>query len=47
MSNIQNAIDEVMIGREKRERILSFKERKRVSYHEAGHCLIGIYFKTY
>ena len=43
--NIQNAIDEVMIGREKRERIMSPEERKRVSYHEAGHCLIGFILK--
>ena len=43
--NIQNAIDEVMIGREKRERVLSLEERKRVSYHEAGHCLMGYILK--
>jgi len=44
-NNIQNAIDEVMIGREKRERVLSIEERKRVSYHEAGHCLMGYILK--
>ena len=43
--NIQTAIDEVMIGREKRERILSAKERERVSYHEAGHCIMGFVLK--
>jgi len=43
--NIQTAIDEVMIGREKRERTLSTEERKRVSYHEAGHCLMGYLLK--
>ena len=43
--DIQSAIDEVMIGREKRERTLSPEERKRVSYHEAGHCLMGFLLK--
>ena len=39
--NIQNAIDEVMIGREKRERMMTVEERKRVAHHEAGHALMG------
>ena len=43
--NIQVAIDEVMIGREKRERMMTPEERKRVSYHEAGHCLMGFILK--
>ena len=44
-NDIQTAIDEVMIGREKRERILSLKERERVSHHEAGHCIMGYILK--
>jgi len=43
--DIQCAIDEVMIGREKRERMMSKEERERVSYHEAGHCLMGFILK--
>ena len=43
--DIQTAIDEVMIGREKRERILNLEERRRVSYHEAGHCIMGYVLK--
>mgnify|MGYP006133177759 FL=1 len=43
--DIQSAIDEVMIGREKRERTMTPEERKRVSYHEAGHCLMGYLLK--
>ena len=39
--DIQEAIDEVIIGREKRERMMTEDERERVSYHEAGHCLMG------
>jgi ATP-dependent metalloprotease FtsH len=40
-SNIQEAIDEILIGREKRERVLSKEERIRVAHHEAGHCFMG------
>ena len=43
--NIQIAIDEVMIGREKRERMLSQSERERVAHHEAGHALMGFLLK--
>ena len=44
-SDIQIAIDEVMIGREKRERMMSDEEKERVSYHEAGHALMGYILK--
>lgn len=43
--DIQIAIDEVMIGREKRERMMSESERKRVSHHEAGHAFMGYILK--
>ena len=43
--DIQMAIDEVMIGREKRERMMTEDERKRVSHHEAGHALMGYILK--
>jgi len=39
--DIENALDEVMIGREKRERMLSPDELKRVAHHEAGHAIMG------
>lgn len=44
-SDIQIAIDEVMIGREKRERMMSDEEKERVSYHEAGHAFMGYILK--
>ena len=44
--NIQEAIDEVMIGREKRERMMTKDERERVSHHEAGHALMGYLLKN-
>ena len=43
--DIQTAIDEVMIGREKRERMMNKKERERVAHHEAGHALMGYMLK--
>jgi len=43
--DIQIAIDEVMIGREKRERMMSDDERKRVAHHEAGHAIMGYILK--
>ncbi len=45
MDHIQTAIDEVMIGREKPERKMSEDERKRVSYHEAGHAIMSYMLK--
>ena len=39
--DIQDAIDEVTIGCEKLERMMTVKERERVSRHEAGHAIIG------
>ena len=43
--DIQDAIDEVMIGREKRERSLNNSERERVAHHEAGHAFMGYILK--
>jgi cell division protease FtsH len=45
LENIQKAIDEVMIGREKPERKMEFNERERVAYHEAGHAIMSYILK--
>ena len=45
MDHVQKAIDEVMIGREKPERKMSEDERRRVSYHEAGHAIMSYILK--
>ena len=39
--DVREAIDEVMVGREKPERTLSAAERDRVAHHEAGHALLA------
>ena len=36
-----DAVEQVLVGKEKKDRILSKEERKIVSYHEIGHALIG------
>jgi ATP-dependent metalloprotease FtsH len=46
LNNIQKAIDEVMIGREKPERKMEEKERERVAYHEAGHAFMSFILKN-
>lgn len=35
------AVEQVLVGKEKKDRILSKEERKIVSYHEVGHALIS------
>ena len=35
------AVDQVLVGKEKKDRIMSREERKIVSYHEVGHALIS------
>ena len=44
--DLNNAIDEVMIGREKKERTLTKDELERVAHHEAGHALMGYLLKS-
>ena len=45
MNNINKAIDEVMIGREKPERKMEKGERERVAHHEAGHAIMSFILK--
>lgn len=45
MENIQKAIDEIMIGREKPERKMDKEERERVAHHEAGHAFMSFILK--
>ena len=39
--DLNTAIDEILIGMEKRERQMSEKEKNIVAHHEAGHALMG------
>ncbi|HOX60468.1 MAG TPA: ATP-dependent zinc metalloprotease FtsH [Candidatus Magasanikbacteria bacterium] len=38
---VLESIEKVMLGPEKRSRILSQKEKEMTAYHEAGHAIIG------
>jgi cell division protease FtsH len=39
--DVENAVDRVLAGPEKKARLLSERERRVVAYHEAGHALVG------
>lgn len=39
--DLQEAVEVVLVGKEKKDRILSAEERKIVSYHEVGHALVS------
>jgi cell division protease FtsH len=41
MSEIDEAFDRVIVGTQKKSRVISEKEKKTVAYHEAGHAIIG------
>ncbi len=40
-SDLFEAVEVVLVGKEKKDRIMSKEERKIVSYHEVGHALIS------
>ena len=40
-SDLFEAVEVVLVGKEKKDRIMSLEERKIVSYHEVGHALIS------
>ncbi len=40
-SDLFEAVEVVLVGKEKKDRILSSQERKIVSYHEVGHALVS------
>lgn len=42
LSELQEAVERVIAGLEKKNRVLSPKEKERVAHHEVGHALIGL-----
>ncbi|CBY93547.1 cell division protein FtsH [Mycoplasma haemofelis str. Langford 1] len=45
ISEINEAIDRVIAGPAKKNRKISFNEKKQIAYHEAGHAIAGLYSK--
>jgi cell division protease FtsH len=41
MHELEEAIDRVMAGPQRRSRVISEKEKKVIAYHEAGHALVS------
>ncbi|HSD50652.1 MAG TPA: ATP-dependent zinc metalloprotease FtsH, partial [Candidatus Methylomirabilis sp.] len=41
MADLEEAIDRVVAGLEKKARVMNPQERERVAYHEAGHALVA------
>ncbi len=44
---IGDAIERVMVGPEKKDRVISEKRKKLVAYHEAGHAVVGAVMPDY
>ncbi|MDF9844661.1 MULTISPECIES: ATP-dependent zinc metalloprotease FtsH [unclassified Paenibacillus] len=45
MREVDEAIDRVIVGTEKRSRIISDREKRIVAYHEAGHTIAGYFLE--
>jgi cell division protease FtsH len=41
MSELEEAIDRVLTGPERRSRVINEKEKRVIAYHEAGHALVS------
>jgi len=45
MSELDEAFDRVVVGTEKKSRVISEREKRTVAYHEAGHAIIGYHVR--
>ncbi|KKT72698.1 MAG: ATP-dependent zinc metalloprotease FtsH [Candidatus Peregrinibacteria bacterium GW2011_GWA2_44_7] len=43
MKSIENSIEKVVMGPERKSRVMSKEEKKITAYHEAGHAIAGHY----
>ena len=41
MAEVEEAMERVMAGPERKSRVISEKERRVIAYHESGHALVG------
>jgi cell division protease FtsH len=47
MDEVNDAVDRVLAGPEKKDRVMSEKRKTLVAYHEAGHALVGALMPDY
>ncbi len=47
MDEVSDAIERVMVGPEKKDRVMSEKRKRLVAYHESGHALVGALMPDY
>lgn len=45
MKNVEEAIDKIVAGTEKKSRIISEEEKENTAYHEVGHALLHYFLK--
>lgn len=45
MREVDEAIDRVIVGTEKRSRVISEREKRIVAFHEAGHTIVGYFLE--
>lgn len=45
MQEVDEAIDRVIVGTEKRSRVVSDREKRIVAFHEAGHTIVGYFLE--
>lgn len=45
MVEVDDAIDRVIVGTEKKSRVVSDREKRIVAYHEAGHTIAGFFLE--
>ncbi|WP_276357757.1 ATP-dependent zinc metalloprotease FtsH [Cohnella caldifontis] len=45
MQEVDEAIDRVIVGTEKKSRVISEREKRIVAFHEAGHTIVGYFLE--
>ncbi|WP_019536393.1 ATP-dependent zinc metalloprotease FtsH [Paenibacillus ginsengihumi] len=46
MDEIDEAFDRVIVGTQKKSRVISEREKRMVAYHEAGHTIVGYHVEN-
>lgn len=46
MKEVEEAVERVMVGVEKKSRVISPREKRIIAYHEAGHTIVGYFLEN-